>query len=174
MRAVGRFANEHPALALGLFWVCLGAALTLKVYLGSAHLLLGAAGGTKRSVLYGQAATMAIAVMAAMLTVVSILVALPDRPRVAELRARAGWRLLQAMLLTTGGLCLAGVVTAEVGLAVDTDTAPHALWIEQWCVSSLCTAAVGTFISGLAFAALLKAVGRPADPSTGRGSGAAG
>ncbi|HKU58180.1 MAG TPA: hypothetical protein VJP39_01135 [Gaiellaceae bacterium] len=162
--------DEQPVLFLALVWLLVAVGLILGTYLAG-PILLGAAGATKRTAMYSQIATMAIAVMAATLTVLSILVAMPDRPRVQALRSLDGWKLLQGMLLATGGVCLAAVVTAELGLAFDASHKPHQLWLESWCVASVTAAALGTFVSGIAFALVLKAAARDDEALGGSGRG---
>jgi hypothetical protein len=174
LKVLARAVDTHPVIALFTFWTLAGSTLTILSYGFSTDLLLANAGGTRRSSLYGQIASTTVAVLAATLTVLSILLALPDRPRVAELRKSDAWRLLQGMLLATAAACLAALILAELGIALDTASKPHQRWIEHWCMASVISGLLGILVSGAFFGLLLKAVSRPSDPSTGRGAGSAG
>jgi hypothetical protein len=124
-------------------------------------------------VLYGQFSASAVALLAVSLTVLAILVALPDREAVAELRAGPAWPLIQAFLLCTAFLCLITLVCAHVGAAVDIHRRGRE-WLELLLIAAGAMSVVSVFASGVAFGLFLRRASDPPDPSKGRGMGTRG
>lgn len=171
LKQAAKKVDNHPVVAAFALTGTMFGALLIWASLASDPVLLGRAGVEHRTNLYGQVSSTAVALLAVALTVLSILIALPDRPRVEELRQRSGWRLLQAMLMAAALLCLLTLVAAHVGAAVDRKAPIE--WLEQLTVASAVSALITVAISGVAFAMLLRAASQPPDPSLGRGEGPA-
>jgi hypothetical protein len=167
-----RAADERPVASLLLFAGVLYAALLGWARFSSAPVLLGRLDGEARLAVYGQLANTAVALLAVSLTVLAILVALPDREAVIELREGPAWPLIQAFLLGTAFLCLVTLVTAHLGTALDAGDDGRE-WLGLLVVTSAVMSVVSVFASGIAFGLFLRRAGEPADPSVGRGSGGA-
>jgi hypothetical protein len=162
--------DNHPVFTTFVVWVLLSVGLVLWAAADPHPVLLGRAGVDHRTDLYGQLASTSVGLLAAALTVLSILIALPDRPRVEQLRDQTGWRLLQAMLLAAALLCLIDLVAAHIGGAIDRK---HPIeWLEQLTLATSIVAVLTVAIAGGAFALVLRAIPQPPDPSLGRGEGA--
>jgi hypothetical protein len=172
MTAAVRTADEHPVATAFVVWAVLLAGLLVWALLDDDPVLLGRAAVAHRTSLYGQIGASAVALLAVALTVLSILIALPDQPRVQELRERPGWRLLQSMLLAAALLCLITLASAHIGGAVDRSERDPMEFTEQLTVATGISALATVAVAGAAFAALLRAISHPPDPSAGRGEGA--
>jgi hypothetical protein len=166
-KSVLQAADDRPVITAFVVWIALLAALLIWDELQSGPVLLGIAARDHRTDIYGEIASSSVGILAVALTVLSILVALPDEPRVHELRQQTGWRLLQAMLLAAALLCLIALVSAHVGAAVDR-AAPIG-WLEQLTLASAIVGVLTLAVAGGAFALLLRAIRQPPDPSAGRG-----
>jgi hypothetical protein len=170
LAGVGAKLDKHPvATSLALVGV-LFFGLLIWAWRDPNPVLLGRAAIDHRTDIYSQFASTAVALLAVALTVLSILVALPDQPRVRELRDRSGWRLLQNVLLAASFLCLVTTVAAHVGTGVDRGKPLE--WLEQLTVAAGIGSILTVAVAGAAFAMLLRATTQPADPSIGRGEGA--
>jgi putative exporter of polyketide antibiotics len=106
--------------------------------------------------------------LAVTLTVLAILLALPDRPALEDLRASDAWTRLQATLLATALLCLITLVSALLGAAID-DQATGKQWLDLLTITAGAMAVTAVLLSGVVFALFLRISQQPADPSTGRG-----
>jgi hypothetical protein len=134
-------------------------------------LLLSGADPKKRIELYGQIAATAVALLGISLTVLAILVALPERPAVAEIRNSDTWPLLQGLLLTIALLALICLLSAHLGSAID-DAPVGREWIEQILFASAVVGILALLVAGLTFWLVLGQADDPPDPSKGRGQGA--
>lgn len=163
-----RLADRHPAAALLL--------VTGGCYLGllawswrrSEPLLLARAEGSRRVDLYGQIASSSVALLAVSLTVLAILLALPDRPVISDLRSTAVWPRLQATLLVAALLCLITLVGAHVAAGID-GRQDAVEWLSLLVVSAAGGAVLSVLIGGIVFGLFLRASQQPLDPSVGRG-----
>jgi hypothetical protein len=162
--------DRHPVAVLLICWAALAGALVGWDLTNSGGLLLGAAGPHKRVELYGELAAIAVALLAAVLTVLAILFALPDRARVEELRSTDGWRLLQGSLVAAAFLCLNTVVFGVLGSAID-GAKVRREWLEQLVFASATLALCAIVLGGGGFALVLRALRAPPDPAVGRGEG---
>lgn len=165
-----RWADEHPVaatcgLAVGVF-----VALHVWGVLHDGPLLLSGTDPEKRIELYGQFAATAVAILGISLTVLAILVALPDRPAVAEIRHSDTWPLLQGLLLTIALLALICLLCAHLGSAID-DASAGREWLEQILFASAVAVVLALLVAGLTFWLVLKRADDPPDPSKGRGEG---
>ncbi len=161
-------ADRHPARIIFAGWALTLGGLSLWASLSGPLILLAKLAPAQRDEVYGQLAQSAVAMLAVALTVLAILVALPDRPVVKDLRSSPTWRHLQSTLLSAAALCLLTLVSAHLGTAIDT----HARGKEWLALTAICSgvwAAIAILLSGIAFALFLKAADQPDDPSRGRG-----
>lgn len=135
----------------------------------SAPVLLARADGKDRVTLYGQFASSAVALLAVSLTVLAILVALPDRESVKELREGPAWPRIQAFLLCAALLCLITLVASHLGAALDARDAGR-VWLELLVVAGATASVVSVLAGGIAFGLFLRRANEPPDPSAGRGT----
>ncbi len=161
-------ADRHPARFIFAGWALTLGALGLWASLSNPLVLLAKLDPPQRDQVYGQLAQSAVAMLAVALTVLAILVALPDRPVVKDLRSSPTWRHLQATLLAAAALCLLTLVAAHLGTAIDTH-ARGKEWLALLAICSGAWSAIAILVSGIAFALFLKAADQPDDPSRGRG-----
>lgn len=163
-------ADEYPSAFAGGAFLCLFATLFAWSGVARQSVLLGRASGGRRTIIYGEFAQTAVAIIAVVLTVLAILYALPDRPAIADLRSGGGWLRLQRLLLSIAGLALITLISAHVGTAVD-HGAHGITWLEDLMLSAAVTGVAAAAVAGLAFALSLQASTEPRDPSEGRGQG---
>jgi hypothetical protein len=165
-----RWADDHPVAAtIGLAIICFAG---LHVW-SAAHdgpLLLARADPTARLTLYGQITSTAVALLGISLTVLAILLALPDRPAIADIRGSDTWPRLRGLLLTVGLLALIALVAAHIAAALD-DGKTGIEWLEQVVLACALTIVLALIAAGVTFWLLLKQVDEPDDPSRGRGQG---
>lgn len=168
MKGALRFVDRHPVGSLlGIAAAAYGGML---IWSGErmSPLLLARAKPSDRTTIYGQFASSAVALLAVALTVLAILLALPDRATLVELRASPTWPRLQATLLAAALLCLITLVSAHLGAAIDTQPKGKQ-WLDLLTITSGCMAIVAVLLGGVVFALFLRAVQQPVDPSRGRG-----
>jgi len=174
VKALLRWFDSRPSRTLiALFVIAAGVLRLLATR--RAPILLARAGPDHRLALYGQFASSAVAVLAAALTALTVMIAVPDRPRTQALRATTGWRLVQRTLLTTAFLCTITLIVAHVGAGIDYSPKGRK-WLEAIMVGAAGTTAIAVLVAGLGLALALAALDRQedeADPiSEGRGAGA--
>lgn len=165
-----QWADDHPVAATLI--------VALVVFMGlhtwsAAHdgpLLLARAEPTARLTLYGQITATAVALLGISLTVLAILLALSDRPAIADIRESDTWPRLQGLLLMVGLLALVALVSAHVAAAVD-DGSIGIEWLEQIVLSCAATNALALLTAGVTFWLVLGKADEPDDPSRGRGQG---
>lgn len=163
MRAL-RAADERPVVVVGALLVVLYAGLEIWALLDDQPVLLAAARPDDREELYGQLAASAVTLLGIALTVLAILVALPDRPGVEDLRGRTAWPLLRTGLLATGALCLLCMATAHLATALD--NAPHGKeWLSNLVIAAATAALIAVSVFGGAFWLALRRSRDPADPA---------
>lgn len=171
--AVLRWMDRHPgSMLLGL--LVLTTIVLRLLALGRAPILLGRATADHRLMLYGQFGSSAVALLAASLTALTVMIAVPDRTRTEQLRATVGWRLVQRTILVTALLCLVTLIVAHLGAGIDDSTAGRK-WIEALMLSSAGTTVIAVITAGLGLLLALTALDAPevVDAiSYGRGSGA--
>jgi hypothetical protein len=163
-----RFADRHPVAVLLIMAVVSYGGLIIWSVERSSPLLLARAVPSDRIVIYGQFASSAVALLAVSLTVLAILLALPDRGTLEELRASSAWPRLQATLLSAALLCVIALVAAHLGAAID-DQPKGKQWLDLLAISSGCMAVIAVVLGGVVFALFLRASQQPPDPSEGRG-----
>jgi hypothetical protein len=163
-----RFADRHPVGVL----LTTSAAVYIGLLIWSAErsrpLLLARAQPESRMTIYGQFASSAVALLAVTLTVLAILLALPDRETLADLRGSATWPRLQGTLLAAALLCLVTLVSAHVGAAVD-NLPKGKQWLDLLTITAASMAIAAVLLGGAVFALFLHAAQQPVDPSRGRG-----
>lgn len=165
-----RAADERPVVTVFVATALLFIGLLAWAWRSSAPVLLANAPAKDRVALYGQFASTSVALLAVSLTVLAILVALPDRPAVEELRRGPAWPRLQAFLLSTALLCLVTLVCAHLGAAID-NRRDGREWLELLLVTGAVMSVLCNLASGLAFGLFLRRANEPPDPSEGRGLG---
>ena len=115
-----RAADDRPVVTVLILAALLYAALNVWAWRSSAPVLLARADGKERVTLYGQFASTSVALLAVSLTVLAILVALPDREAVRRTTRRTGVAAhIQAFLLCAAFLCLITLVASHLGAALD-------------------------------------------------------
>jgi hypothetical protein len=167
-----RAADEHPVATLMATTVVLYLGLRSWGHFAHDPVLLARADSKDRVTLYGQFASSAVALLAVSLTVLAILVALPDRPTVADLRRGSSWPRIQAFLLSTALLCIVSLVCAHVGAAIDNGMNGRE-WLELLLLTTATMSVVSVLTGGLAFGLFLRRANELSDPSEGRGTGPA-
>lgn len=165
-----RAADNRPVATLLLVAGFLYVVLRVWALLSTAPILLARTAPDHRVMLYGQFASSSVALLAVSLTVLAILVALPDRQAVAELRAGPAWPRIQAFLLCTALLCLVTLVCSHIGAAID-DNRRGREWLELLVLAAGVMSIVSVLAGGLAFGLFLRRADDPPDPSRGRGIG---
>jgi hypothetical protein len=165
-----RWADDHPVAATVLLAILCFLGLHLWSILHRGPLLLARADPPTRLTLYGQITATAVALLGISLTVLAILLALPDRPAVADIRESDTWPRLRGLLLTVGLLALLGLVAAHVAAAVDDRTAGIE-WLEQSVLACAATTVLALLAAGITFWLVITEVDKPDDPSRGRGQG---
>lgn len=163
-----RFTDRHPVVGLLSVAVTVYGGLLISSAAARRPLLLARAEPAHRLDMYGQFASCAVAMLAVTLTVLAILLALPDRPALEDLRASDAWTRLQATLLATALLCLITLVSALLGAAID-DQATGKQWLDLLTITAGAMAVTAVLLSGVVFAMFLRISQQPPDPSTGRG-----
>jgi hypothetical protein len=164
------WADDHPILATSALAVAIFIGLRAWSCLSDAPVLLAGADPDQRVTIYGQIANSAVGILGISLTVLAILIALPDRPTISDVRSSDTWPRLQGLLLTIALLALIALVTAQVGAA--TDNGKDGLeWLEQVMLSAVSAATVALIVAGLTFWLVLREANSPDDPSRGRGEG---
>jgi len=164
------WADEHPVGATCALAVVGFVGLHAWGVVHDGPLLLARADPQKRIEIYGQLAATAVAVLGISLTVLAILVALPERPAVAEIRRSDTWPRLQGLLLTIALLALICVLSAHLGSAID-DGPPGHEWLEQILLSCAVVGVLALVVAGVTFWLILDQADDPVDPSKGRGEG---
>jgi hypothetical protein len=168
-----RWADDRPVAAT--------VALAVLCYVGlhvwsAAHdgpLLLARADPSARLTLYGQITSTAVALLGISLTVLAILLALPDRPAIADIRGSDTWPRLRGLLLTVGLLALIALVAGHIAAGLD-DGKTGIEWLEQVVLACAITTVLALIAAGVTFWLLLKQADQPDDPSRGRGQGPGG
>lgn len=163
--------DRHPALCSFILFVAIYAGLQAYSHLHDGPVLLAGAHSQQRLAIYAEFANSAIALLAVALTVLTILLALPDRPIVKAIRQGPyTWRLLQGLLMSTAALALSTAVTAHLGTGVD--NARHGKeWIEQLLVASSVSTVVALVVAGGTFWLILKRLDEAPKRRFGRGEG---
>jgi uncharacterized membrane protein len=105
--------------------------------------------------------------LAISLTVLAILTALPDRPGVQELRSRNAWPLLLTGLVATAALCLACLIAAHLGGALD-NAEDGKEWVSSFTIASAISAVAAVLFFGAAFTLALNRSHEPEDPMDAR------
>jgi cytosine/uracil/thiamine/allantoin permease len=165
-----RWADDHPVAATLIVAVVVFVGLHIWSTAHDGPLLLARAEPDARLTLYGQVTATAVALLGISLTVLAILLALPDRPAIADIRESDTWPRLQGLLLMVGLLALAALISAHVAAAVD-DRQGGIEWLEQIVLACSATTALALLIAGVTFWLVLREADGPEDPSRGRGQG---
>jgi len=165
-----RWADMHPALATLLITALAFLGLHIWARVHDGPLLLARAEPERRLAVYGQLGSSAVAILGISLTVLAILIALPDRPTIADIRESDTWPRLQGLLLTIAFLALLALITAHLGGAIDDQTAGREC-LEQILLACSSATVLALLVAGLTFWLVLKRAEEPDDPSRGRGQG---
>jgi hypothetical protein len=165
-----RWADMHPAPATLLIAVLAFIGLHTWAAIHDGPLLLARAEPERRLALYGQLGSSAVAILGISLTVLAILIALPDRPTIADIRESDTWPRLQGLLLTIAFLALLALLAAHLGSAIDDEAAGREC-LEQVLLACSFATVVALLVAGLTFWLVLKRAEEPDDPSRGRGQG---
>lgn len=166
---LARFLDKHPVGALLGLTAAIYGGLLLWATIHAEPLLLARSQPAHRLDIYDQFASSAVAMLAVTLTVLAILLALPDRPALEDLRASDAWSRLQAMLLAAALLCLITLVSAHLGSAID-DHAKGKQWLDLLMITTGAMAVIAVLLGGVVFALFLRVSQQPLDPSQGRGN----
>jgi heme A synthase len=163
-----RWADEHPVRTLACIAGLVYIGLLIWAQSRSAPLLLADASPDHRMDIYSEFASTAVALLAVALTVLAILLALPDRPAVSELREGESWARLQGTLLAAALFCLITLVASHLGAAID-DKNVGKDWLGLLAFVGGAMSIVSVLLGGVVFALFLHVSQAPADPSVGRG-----
>lgn len=153
-----------------MFAVAAFVALRVWSALHAGPLLLARAEPDARLALYGQLAASAVAILGISLTVLAILLALPDRPAIADIRESETWPRLKGLLMAIAFLSLVTLVSAQIGAAVDNGRSGSET-IEQIALASAIATVVAMVVAGVTFWLVLRRADESDDPSRGRGQG---
>lgn len=165
-----RSADGHPVVALLITTLLLYAGQMVWACRSANPVLLANAAARDRVSLYGQLASSATALLAVSLTVLAILLALPDRPAVQDLRSGPTWLRLQATLLSAALLCLSTLVCALLAAGIDNGEVGKE-WLELLLLTCAVMAVFSVLLGGVVFGLFLRVANQPSDPSRGRGEG---
>lgn len=169
MKAVD-WADDHPGLVAVAFAVAVFVVLHIWSVFHDGPLLLARADPNSRLEIYGQIAASAVAVLGISLTVLAILLALPDRPAISDIRHSDTWPRLRGLLLIVALLALIGLVSAQVGAGADNQKAGCEV-LEHVVIASSVATVAAMVVAGVTFWLVLRAADEPSDPSEGRGQG---
>jgi hypothetical protein len=161
-------ADRYPATFLLGSTVSLYFGLLAWSHFDHEQILLSRAKPDHRVEIYGQFATSAVALLGVVLTVLAILLALPDRPILQDLRNGGAWPRIQSTLLAAALLCLVTLVTAHLGDAIDNATRGRT-WLSMLMLATATTSVIAILTGGGVFALFLRIAQQPRDPSDGRG-----
>jgi hypothetical protein len=164
------WADDRPVSAMLVLAVVTFVALRVWSFLHAGPLLLARAEPDARLALYGQLAASAVAILGISLTVLAILLALPDRPAITDIRDSDTWPRLKGLLMAVASLSLVTLVSAQAGAAVDNGRSGREA-IEQIALASALATVVAMVVAGVTFWLLLRNADEPDDPSRGRGQG---
>lgn len=164
------WADDHPGLTAVSFALAIFVALHIWSALHDGPLLLARADPDSRLEIYGQIGASAVAILGISLTVLAILLALPDRPAIADIRDSDTWPRLRGLLLVIALLALIGLVSAQIGAAVDNELTGCEV-VEQIVIASAVATVAAMGVAGVTFWLVLRAADEPPDPSQGRGRG---
>lgn len=165
-----QWADCHPATTVILLAAAAFVGLRVWSALASEPVLLARVDPQIRGDLYAQFAATGVAVLGIALTVLAILMALPDRPQVEDIRRSDAWPNLRDLLLMVAAFALIALVGSHLGSAVDTSQ-KGIEWIEQVVLAAGVVCFVAMAVAGGTFALLLRRANEPVDPSRGRGQG---
>ncbi len=164
------WGDEHPVGATCIVAVVIFVALRVWSLLDNDPVLLARADPDQRVTIYGQVAGSAVATLGIALTVLAILIALPDRPVINDIRKSDTWPRLRGLLLTIALLALIALVTGHVGAGIDNANDGRES-LEQVMLASVASAVLALLVAGLTFWLVLREADHPDDPSRGRGEG---
>lgn len=163
--------DRHPVLAVGVFALCVFVGLRVYSHFHVGPVLIAGADPEQRLSIYGEIVSTAVALLGISLTILTILLALPDRPVIREIReGKYTWRLLRSLLMSTALLALVTMVAAQIGTGVD-NAADGQEWIEQLVVAAAAATILALLVSGFTFWVILVRMDDPPDPARGRGEG---
>lgn len=164
-----RWIDRHPSLAVILFAVFVFVGLRVYSTFHDGPVLLAGAEPEQRLSIYSEIVSTAVALLGISLTVLTILLALPDRPVIREIReGKYTWRLLRGLLMVTAFLALLTMVVSQLATGVDNAPAGHE-WLEQVVIAGAVSTVVALLFGGLTFWLILVRMDDPPDPSRGRG-----
>jgi hypothetical protein len=164
------WADDHPVLATCILASVIFVGLRTWSCVDDDPVLLAGAKPDQRVAIYGQMAGTAVATMGIALTVLAILLALPDRPAITDIRESDTWPRLRGLLLTVALLSLIALVSAHLGAGIDNANVGRE-WLEQVMLAAATAAVVALLFAGLTFWLVLARSDEPDDPSRGRGMG---
>jgi hypothetical protein len=162
--------DRHPVLSTLIAAVALYVGLRVFSFLHDGPVLLASADSEQRLVIYSEIANSAVAILGIALTVLTILLALPDRPIVKDIQNSETWPRLKGLLMMTALLALITLIAAHLATAIDNGIHGRE-WLEQIVVAGSVTAVGAIALAGLTFWLVLVRLDEPDDPSRGRGQG---
>lgn len=160
-------ADKHPVPVVAGFVTATYGGLLVWGHFDDNAILLARADADHRTVVYGQLSQSAVGMLAVSLTVLAILTALPDRPGVHDLRSRDAWTLLLTGLVATAALCLACLIAAHLGGALD-NAKDGKEWLSSFVIATAASAVIGVVFFGAAFTLALRRSQDPQDPMDAR------
>jgi cytochrome c oxidase assembly factor CtaG len=164
------WADEHPVAATCIVAAVIFVGLRAWSLLDDKPVLLARADPEARATIYGQITGSAVSILGIALTVLAILIALPDRPVINDIRTSDTWPRLRGLLLTIALLGLVALVIGHVGAGVD-NAKDGRESLQQVMLASVAAAVLALLVAGLTFWLVLKQAEEPDDPSRGRGQG---
>lgn len=162
-----KWLDLHPAFSTLVVALALFVGFRIWSCLSSEPILLAQVEPRLRTAIYGQIAGSAVAILGISLTVLAILIALPDRPVINDIRASDTWPLLRGLLLTIGLLALLTMMAAHFATAVDHEPVGNES-LEQLMLAAGLAAVLALLVAGGTFALLLVRADDPDDPSRDR------
>jgi hypothetical protein len=159
--------DRHPVRTTWIALLALAACLELAQIVTGDPLLLARLSPDSRQHFYGQVVQASIGLLGVSMTVLAILVALPDRPQIHAIRSGGAWPLLKGLLLSVASISSLTLVLALVTLALSAEWAVQVL--SQLVLASCVVATLSMVVSGVAFWLLLKKIDEPVQPERGTG-----
>lgn len=166
----GLWPDRHPVLSIFSATVVLYIGLRVFSLLHDGPVLFASADPQQRLAIYSETANSAVAILGIALTVLTILLALPDRPIVKDVQASETWPRLKGLLMMTALLALITLVASHLATAIDNGSRGRE-WLEQVIVAGSVTTVAAIAFAGLTFWLVLVRIDEPDDPTRGRGEG---
>ncbi len=165
------WVDRHPSLVAILIAIFIFAGLRIYSAIHDGPILLAGADPEQRLSIYSEIVSTAVALLGISLTILTILLALPDRPVIREIReGKYTWHLLRGLLMVTALLALVTMIAAQVATGIDNATTGRE-WIEHLVVAGSTATVVALVAGGFTFWLILVRLDDPPNPARGRGEG---